>query len=350
MDLLKETSDRTKGILAVITVAIILGSSSSVIKEVLLKLTPETQLALRFTTAAIILLPFLGKLNLCLVREGGILGILLFGVFAFSTVGLETISAHQASFIFGFNVVFITLFELIFRKNFKIEGLLAAILAFSGIGIMSWEGEEPLSGSLWLFGSAISDSAYILLREKIAGRHSSLALTSVQLAVVAALSLLWAAPQIFGQIEAIEMNLAQLTYLSIVATAIVTLLMTTAQRWVSSQEVAVLLSLEPVFGAIFAFWLLGETLGVFSFVGAAMVLTGIFLITGLDSLSDLLSWLLTKFGWDLKSTWEMSPQQQVVIPAQDPHLFPELVDQPPVVLTQLEEKQSAFQEEKDVII
>lgn len=345
MNLFKETSDRTKGVLTVITVAIILGSTSSVTKEVLLNLTPESQLALRFTAAAIFFLPFLDKLNLCLIREGGILGLLLFGIFAFSTIGLETISAHQASFIFGFNVVFVTLFELIFRKTFKIEVVLAAILAFSGIGIMSWDGGDLLSGNLWLFASAIADSAYILLREKIADRHSSTTLTAVQILVVAVLSLLWAAPQIFGQIEAIKINLVQLAYLSIVATAIVTLLMTTAQRWISSQEVAVLLSLEPVFGAIFAFWLLGETLGIFSFLGAGMVLIGIFLITGADSLSDLLSYLQTKYGWHLKLTWKMSPQQQVIIPAQPTYLFPELIDQPPAVLTQPEEAQSVFQKE-----
>lgn len=74
------------------------------------------------------------------------------------------------------------------------------------------------------------------------------------------------------------MNIGLLSYLGIVGSALVTLLMTTAQRWVSGQEVAVLLSLEPVFGAIFAFWLLGATFGIFSFVGAAMVLVGIFLI------------------------------------------------------------------------
>jgi drug/metabolite transporter (DMT)-like permease len=275
---IKETSDRTKGILVVITVAMILGSTSSVIKEALVNLNPETQLALRFTLAAIIFLPFIGKLNLCLVREGAILGLLLFGVFVSSTIGLETISAHQASFIFGLNVVFVTLFELVFRKSFKIEVLLAAILAFSGIGIMSWEGGEALSGSLWLLGSAIADSAYIILREQIADRHSSLALTGIQILVVAALSLLWAAPEILGHIEAIERNLGLLSYLGIVGSALVTLLMTAAQRWVSAQEVAVLLSLEPVFGALFAFWLLGETFGIFSFVGAVMVLTGIFLM------------------------------------------------------------------------
>ena len=277
-------SDRTKGILAVIAVSIILGSTPSVIKDVLFSLNTETQLALRFTISSILFLPLMFKLNLSLVREGAILGLLLFGVFAFSSIGLETLSAHQASFIFGFNLVFVTLFKLVFRHNFQIGLLLAAILAFTGIGIMSWEGNEPLSGNLWLFSCTIINSAYILLREKIANRHPSLTLTAVQIWVVAALSLLWAAPGLLEQIEAIEMNLGWLSYLG-VGSALMTLLMTTAQRWISAQEVAVLLSLEPVFGAIFAFWLLGETFGIFSFAGGAMVLVGIILII-LDPFSE----------------------------------------------------------------
>ncbi len=36
-------------------------------------------------------------------------------------------------------------------------------------------------------------------------------------------------------------------------------------------------------------------------------------MTGVDSLSDLLSLLLTRYGRHLKSTWEMSPQQQQVV-------------------------------------
>ena len=285
MVLIKGISDRAKGILAVITVAIILGSIASAIKEVLFSLTPETQLAVRFTIAAIVLVPFMRQLNLSLVKEGAMLGLLLFAIFTFETIGLQSISAHQASFIFGFNVVFVTLFELVFRKTFKIEVLLSAILAFSGIAIMSWDGGDPLSGSLWLFSCAIADSAYIIIREKIADRHSSVALTGMQVLVVAALSLIWAAPEILGQIEAIKMNLGWLIYLGIVGSAMVTFLMTTAQGWISSQEVAVLLSLEPVFGAIFAFLLLGETLGIFSFIGAAMVLIGIFAIV-INPVSD----------------------------------------------------------------
>lgn len=35
------------------------------------------------------------------------------------------------------------------------------------------------------------------------------------------------------------------------------------------------------------------------------------MLTGVDSLSDLLSLLLTKYGHHLKNTWEMVPQQVV---------------------------------------
>lgn len=51
-----------------------------------------------------------------------------------------------------------------------------------------------------------------------------------------------------------------------------------AQRWISAQEAGLLLALEPVFGAIFAFWLLGETFSTRGFIGAGMVLVGIVLI------------------------------------------------------------------------
>ncbi len=74
-------------------------------------------------------------------------------------------------------------------------------------------------------------------------------------------------------------------------------------------------------------------------------------ITGVDSLSDLLSLLLTKYGRHLKASWELLPQQQqVVIPAQATHSIPELIDQPPALQTQPEEQQLVFQEEPDPTI
>ncbi len=74
-------------------------------------------------------------------------------------------------------------------------------------------------------------------------------------------------------------------------------------------------------------------------------------VTGVDSLSDLLSLLLTKYGRHLKASWELPPQQQqAVIPPQNTHLIPELTNQPPAVLIPPEKQQLVFQEEIDPAI
>ncbi|MBH8566360.1 DMT family transporter [Nostoc sp. CENA67] len=278
MTFITETHKHTLGLVLIVVTALILGTIPAAIKEAIASLSPATQFAIRFTIAAIILTPFLRNLNVKLVRDGAMLGVLLFGVFATATIGLETISANQASFIFGLNMVFVTLFELLFRKRISMRALLAVILAFTGIGVMSWKSGESAIGNLWLLSSALSDAAYIIVLEVFSPNHSPIPLVTIQLWVVAVLGLLWAAPELTQHIETIQASLGVLIYLSVVATVLVLLFQTLAQQWISAHEVALFLALEPVFGAIFAFLLLGETFSVRSFIGAVIVLVGISLI------------------------------------------------------------------------
>ena len=272
---LTENYKHSLGFVLLVVTALILGTIPVAIKEAIASLTPATQFAIRFTIAAIILTPFVRNLNVKLLRDGAILGVLLFAVFATATIGLETIYANEASFIFGLNMIFVTLFELLFRKRLSIRAVLAVILAFSGIGVMSWKSGQPAIGDLWLLGSALSDAAYIIVLEVFSPNHSPIPLVTIQLWVVAVLGLLWAAPELTQHIEAIQTSLGVLIYLGVVATVLVILFQTLAQQWIAAHETALFLALEPVFGAIFAFLLLGETFSTRSFIGAAMVLVGI---------------------------------------------------------------------------
>lgn len=274
---LTETHKQSLGFVLLVATALILGTIPVAIKEAITSLTPATQFAIRFTIAAIILTPFVRNLNINLLRDAALLGILLFGIFATATIGLETIYANEASFIFGVNMIFVTLFEILFRKRISIRAVLAVILAFSGIGVMSWKGGAPVIGDLWLLGSAFSDAAYIVVLEKFSTNHPSIPLVTIQLWVVAGLGLLWAAPELTQHLEAIQSSLGVLIYLGVVATVFIILFQTLAQQWISAQETALFLALEPVFGAVFAFWLLGETFSTRSFIGALMVLVGIIL-------------------------------------------------------------------------
>jgi drug/metabolite transporter (DMT)-like permease len=283
---LTESSRYARGILAIITFALIMGSIPTAIKEAMAHFSPSVQLAIRFAIGAIILVPFVRDFNVSLLRDGTILGLILFGCFACETIGLETISANRASFIFGLNVVFVTLFELLFGKRITARDLLASGLAFSGIAIMSWEAGEPLIGNFWLLGAAVCDAASIILLERFAPHHPSLSLTAIRIWVIAILGLLWAAPEITGQIESLKESWGVLVYLGVVATAIAFWLSTIGLRLVPAYEAAVFVALEPVFGAIIAFFLLGETLGLRGFIGAAMVLSGMLLVVSRPSLDQ----------------------------------------------------------------
>jgi len=278
-----EAHKHSLGIVFIVVTTLILATIPVAIKEAIASLSAAIQFGIRFTIAAIILTPFVRNLNINLFRDGAILGILLFGIFATATIGLETICANQASFIFGLNMVFVTLFEILFRKLISIRSILAVIIAFTGMGVMSWDSGKPLIGDFWLLASAFCDAAYIIVLDKLSSQHSPIPLVTIQLWIVAILGILWAAPELTNvdwnkQIEAIQASSGVLIYLSLVATVIVILLQTFAQQWITASETALFFALEPVFGSIFAFLLLGETFSTRSFIGIVMVLIGIMLI------------------------------------------------------------------------
>ncbi|WP_204104475.1 MULTISPECIES: DMT family transporter [Spirulina sp. CCY15215] len=266
------------GLLALITVTAILGSLPSAIKETSLVLSSSVQFFFRFAIAALIFLPFLRNLNLPLLRDGLIVGIFLFGAFASETIGLEHSSANRASFIFSLRVVFVALFEICTRKKISLVFILASTIVLLGVGFMSWEAGEPLIDSLWLLGCAVCESIYLILLEFFAPRHSSLSLTAVQLWEIALLGLLWSLPKLGEELPMLGETWGSLLYLGIIATALVILFYAIGMQWIPAREAALFQALEPVFGAVFAFFLLGETFGWQGFLGALMVVGGISIV------------------------------------------------------------------------
>ncbi|QFS52521.1 EamA family transporter [Nostoc sphaeroides] len=287
-------TQRILGYVLLLAVALILGSVPTAIKEAITSVSPAMQITVRCCIAALIFTPFARNLNFRLMRDGVILGLLLFSVYATETIGLLTISANRATFIFALNIIFITLFELLFRQRLSSRIILAVVLAFSGIAFMSWESGEPIIGDLWLVGCAFLVAVYVLMLGEFSPRYPSLSLTVVQFWVTAFLTLLLSIPELTGQVEAISNNWPILIYIGVVCTAIVVWLQTVAQRWVPAYEAALLQTIEPIFGAIFAFLLLGETFRIRDYVGAAMVLVGLILVVSQSDTNDTASQACTK--------------------------------------------------------
>jgi drug/metabolite transporter (DMT)-like permease len=282
MKFFSKTPSQTVGVMLLVLVTLIWGTTFPGVKIVTQSLTPAELVAARFLISAILFLPFLGNSSLKLWRDALPLGMLLFASFLTQAVGIQSISSGRAAFITGLNVIFVPLALPFLGKSVPKTAFVAAFLALSGIGVMSFDAQtlKFSLGDLWTLGCAISYAGYVLLLDRVSSRHSSLQLSAAQVLVVGILGGLWALPGLLehGIPKAVlGSSLLPVLYLGLVAAGLTTLLQTTAQKAVPVFQAAVLYSLEPVFAAIFSYWWLGEVLNLNGWIGAGLVLLAMIL-------------------------------------------------------------------------
>jgi drug/metabolite transporter (DMT)-like permease len=266
-----------RGIIAIAIVSLIWATTFPLTKDAVTSFSPDVLTASRFTVAAAIFTPYLRSLNAQILRDGAILGLLLFACFALQAIGLETANANRGGFIFSLNVIIVPLLGALFGQPLLLKTVLAAGVALTGIGIMCWENGSLGMGDLLLFGDTFIYGVYMLVLQATAQRHSTLSLTAIQLWIVAVLSAVWAAPEMVGQLETLSNNYGIILYLGLVGTAGTIWLETIGQQWISATEAALLCTLDPVLASVFSFWLLSEKFGVRGLIGTALVLTALIL-------------------------------------------------------------------------
>jgi len=259
------------GVLTLVFITLIWGSTFVVVKETLEIVSPALLLALRFSFAALLLAwvrPSRGALV-----PGLLLGLLAFVGFATQTLGLVTTTASKAAFITGLSVILTPLVSAAwFRNRVPPKAYLAALVALSGLALMTLTGAQGVTtGDLWVLGTALAYALYIVYVGEVAGKHGALELSAVQLWPMAGLAWLWALPQLPDLSRVSLDSLLAILYLAAAATALVSVLQVLAQRVVPAYLAALIFVLEPVFAALFAYLLLGETLGVLGWLGGGLV-------------------------------------------------------------------------------
>jgi len=104
--------------LSLLTVAFVWGTTFVLVQNAIATLPPHTFNAIRFFMAAVLLFLFmllffrdqLKAISVKMVLSGVILGIWLFGGYAFQTIGLLYTTSSKAGFITGLSVVLIPVF------------------------------------------------------------------------------------------------------------------------------------------------------------------------------------------------------------------------------------------------
>lgn len=289
------TTVRLRADAVLIAVTAVWGVSFVVVKNALAESPPLPFLFWRFLFAAALLAAAVGVVRRPrdprVLRDGTLIGLLLAGGMSLQVLGQVETTASKAAFLTGLSVV-LTPFAAYLRAR-RVPSLENAIgIAFASVGfvLLSWPsgGGAINRGDLLVFACSIVFAFYIVELGERSASHDSLWLTAVQLGVVAVVAgILAIATRALsfsgGPFAAAGARpfvwtpsvLASILYLGSVGTVGTFLGQTWAQRHMTATHAAILLSLEPVFAALFAGWLLQERLGARGLTGGILVLAGI---------------------------------------------------------------------------
>ena len=267
--------NRSEAILLGITA--IWGFTFPAMKISLNYLPPLLFLAYRFGIASILmLLVFRSRvLKLETLREGVILGITLFLGHGFQIVGLEYTTASNSAFITSLYVVF-TPFIAYFLLGDKIKArdTISLAVALTGLYLISGASFNFNRGDFLTVLCALSFAFQIVLVQKF-GEKDYLSLAFWQIAWNFVLALLFAI--LFEPLVIPEDPLPWMgiLYTSIFATVVAFTLQIKHQRNTQAHRAALIYSAEPIFGHISSFLTLGEVLSPRGYLGALLIMLGI---------------------------------------------------------------------------
>ncbi len=275
-------SKRTLAELLLVVVTLIWGSTFVIVKEALNDSSPLAFIALRFTLAGILLFIVLGRRAvdgrtvLPGLIPGLLLGIFLFGGYAFQTWGLVYTTASKSAFITGFSVILVPLILVLYGFHLQPAVVLGALLGMTGIYFLVLpERLEGVNGGdvLTLFGS-ISFAVYIVLVAGYTRRYSFHHLVPAQILVVGILATL-ALPFDRDFMLHWTMRLAvALAVTAVMATAFAFTVQNWAQQYTPATHTALIFALEPVFAAITSRVVMGEHLRGKVLLGSVLTLGG----------------------------------------------------------------------------
>ncbi len=209
------------------------------------------------------------------LRGSVITGITLLLAYATQTFGLLTVAAGKAAFITGLSVVMVPVASALLLKMVPDQSTtVGVILAIIGLGLMSLSLPFRVElGDMLVFLCAIGFAAHILLVGVHSKDNDPVVFAAIQLMVVAAGSFV-AALFLERPLIIPRQTWGAIVYTAILATSITVLIQSAVQKYTSATHAALIFSAEPVFGAVFAWIMLGEVLSARETVGAVLILAG----------------------------------------------------------------------------
>ena len=267
---------------ALLAVAAAWGAAFVVMKPAIERQSVNSFLATRFVVAVVVMIllrpSVLRKINKEMLLKGSLAGLFLGTGYIFQTLGLARTGAAITGFVTGLYVVLTPLIAALFLKErIKAFTWFCVVLATIGLALLSLRGWSVGIGEALVFVSAIAFAAHIVTLSKWSLGFDAYALTIVQLSICALLTGVISIGQ--GYEKPTDSGVwGVVVFTAVIATAVAFIVQTWSQAHMSSTKVAVILTMEVVFAALFAVAFGGESLTLQVSIGGAMVLLAMYLI------------------------------------------------------------------------
>jgi drug/metabolite transporter (DMT)-like permease len=267
---------------ALLSVTAMWGSTFFLTKDLLERVPTTDYLAVRFTIAALLVLALaprsVARLAPAVRRHATVLGVLYGIAQIVQTAGLAHTAASVSGFITGLYVVATPLLAaVLLRARITAWTWGAVVLATVGLGVLSLQGLAVGYGEALTFVSAILYALHIVGLGAWSRPRDALGMSALQLVVIAVVC--WVAALPDGIVlPPTPRDWVSVLYMAAFAGAGALLAQTWAQAHLSPTRSALIMSMEPVFAALFAVWLGGESAGSRMLLGGAMVLAAMLLV------------------------------------------------------------------------
>src|SRR5437588_6994943 len=157
-------------------VSMIWGSTFLIVQHTIKLTGPFTFLAMRFSIGALVLaLIFhkrLAQITRAEIISGSIIGLFLFGTYAFQTTGLEYTTSSKAGFITGLYVPLVAILAVPMLRQKPTPGsMLGVILSVAGLALISVNSSFQFTvglGEILVIGGAIASALHVIFISKFA--------------------------------------------------------------------------------------------------------------------------------------------------------------------------------------
>ena len=264
--------------------AVIWGLGFVVMKDAVAILPPAYLIGVRFFATGLILTAvFWRRLRAHFdarhVRDGAILGVLLFLAFWIQTVGLVDTTPGKNAFLTATYCVFVPVFFwMITHRRPTIYNFLAALLCIVGVGLVSLQGSFAMRfGDIMTLVCAVFFAIHMVYVSKYSAGGDILAMTVYQFLVGGICGFVvgfcleaWPAATVFT-----PDFLWNMAYLVLFASCLALVFQNVGLAHVPPAQGALFLSLESVFGVLFSVLLYGEELSLQLIFGFLLIFIAI---------------------------------------------------------------------------